>query len=503
MIILPADRKIDLSNPPVLTLALVLINCFVFFFLQGGDRHDIDAYFHYMESDLPQIEFPARANWLEAQDRRHEALEVRLWLDGSPPPPEDDSDAAGIFFDMQVDGRFRKALLNDEIITPAHPEYDTWQLQRAEVESIMDRWVSWRYGFRPAEPSVTSLFSHMFLHSNFMHLLGNMVFLLIVGYLVEMALGRRAFIGAYVLGGVAAVSLHWLLNLSSAVPLVGASGAISAIMGAFAVIYGLRRIRFFYSILFYFGFVRAPALIMLPLWVGIELFRIWNNPESNIAYFAHIGGFLGGALIAGTHRSIDAPVNTEFMDAPAQEDESLGEHARAMALVERLRLEEARPLLQKLHEQDPGNQKILRQLYAVTRFRPDSEAYHEAAGKILSLPETDPATVQLVHNTFRDYLKRARPGVRIPPEQYTHLAQAFVKGGYLEEAENIIRLLLKRPRASRRLPNIILQLARARHKARAAKESRAWLQLLAERFAGTEDGQQAEKMLQWHKQPQE
>ncbi len=502
MIILPADRKPDLSNPPLVTLALVLINCFVFFMFQSGDwQHPMDAYYHYMESDLPRIEFPARAEWLEERGNRSEALAIREYLNAAPPDPHEDREAIRIFFDIQTDGRFRRALMAGDIITPEHPEHDHWQSQRAEVEQILARSVSWRHGFKPAEPSLTSLVTHMFLHGGLMHLLGNMLFLLLVGFMVEMAMGRRAFLAAYLLGGLAAVSLHWLLNLGSAAPLVGASGAISAIMGAFAVIYGLRRIRFFYSILFYFGFIRAPALIMLPLWIGFELLQVWNNPESNIAYFAHIGGFIGGAVIAGTHRGIDAPVNTKFMDAPVREDETLDEHARAMALVEQLRLDEARPLLQKLLQQHPGHRQLLRQLYAVTRFRPDSEDYHDVAGQILSLPETDPETVRLVHDTFRDYLARARPGVRISPAQYLGLAQTLIQGGYLEEAENIVKLLLKRPRASRRLPDVILRLARSRIKAKAPEQGREWLQLLSRRFAGTEAGQQAEKLLQWRQQP--
>src|SRR5690606_8101923 len=98
----------------------------------------------------------------------------------------------------------------------------------------------------------------------------------------------------YLLSGVAANLLHLGFNLGEYVPVVGASGAISGLMGMYLALYRLRKIRFFYTLGFYFGEFRAPALFIFPLWIGKEIYGHFFI-ESNTAYAAHLGGLLAGA----------------------------------------------------------------------------------------------------------------------------------------------------------------------------------------------------------------
>src|SRR5207253_3231721 len=133
------------------------------------------------------------------------------------------------------------------------------------------------------------------------HLLGNMLVLGVVGYIVEEVLGRRRYFAFYLLSGIASIALYWVCNRDSAVPALGASGAIAGVMGMYSVLFGLRRINFFYSLLVYFDIARAPAIVLLPVWLANEAYQLMVV-GGHVNYLAHIGGLLGGAALAWWYR---------------------------------------------------------------------------------------------------------------------------------------------------------------------------------------------------------
>jgi membrane associated rhomboid family serine protease len=138
------------------------------------------------------------------------------------------------------------------------------------------------------------LFS-MFMHGSILHVLGNMLFLWIFGNNVEDRLGPVWFVLFYLVTGVVATMAHVLFNVDSIVPLVGASGAIAGVMGAYIVWYPHARVMSFVPIFFFFGLFELPALVVLGLWFVMQFF---TNPNEGIAWLAHVGGFAVGALIA-------------------------------------------------------------------------------------------------------------------------------------------------------------------------------------------------------------
>ena len=115
----------------------------------------------------------------------------------------------------------------------------------------------------------------MFLHGSVSHLIGNMIFLWLVGCILEYGMGRRYYPVLYILGGLIAVLLYFAVKHTSIVPLVGASGAIAGLMGAFGVIFGRERVRIFLSLGFYFNYFKVRAIYLLPLWVGNELYQLF------------------------------------------------------------------------------------------------------------------------------------------------------------------------------------------------------------------------------------
>lgn len=144
-------------------------------------------------------------------------------------------------------------------------------------------------------------FTSMFLHGGWMHVISNMWFLWIFGDNIEDRLGRARFLAFYILCGLAAGLAHAYLNSDSRIPTVGASGAIAGVMGGYIVLYPHSRVLTLVPILFFIQFFEIPAVFFLGYWIVLQVFEgtaSLMGPESGgVAWWAHIGGFVIGALL--------------------------------------------------------------------------------------------------------------------------------------------------------------------------------------------------------------
>jgi membrane associated rhomboid family serine protease len=171
----------------------------------------------------------------------------------------------------------------------------------------MQQWIIYRFGaiplllvrdafLLPQPPGHwLTLFSSTFLHGGFLHLAGNMLYLWIFGNNVEDYLGHVKFLFFYLLCGVAAAFTHTLAESTSTVPMIGASGAISGILGAYLILYPRARVVTMIWFFFFLRFVRLPAFVVLGLWFLMQLPGALGG-SGGIAWFAHIGGFVFGLL---------------------------------------------------------------------------------------------------------------------------------------------------------------------------------------------------------------
>lgn len=143
----------------------------------------------------------------------------------------------------------------------------------------------------------------MFLHGGWAHLLGNGLFLWVFGNNIEDVMGRGRFLAFYLLCGLAAAAAHVAVDPASPVPTVGASGAISGIMGAYLVLYPRVRVRMLFIFIIFFKIIPLPAWLVLIYWFALELVRglpqlgQTGNLSGGVAVWAHIGGFLAGVLL--------------------------------------------------------------------------------------------------------------------------------------------------------------------------------------------------------------
>jgi len=143
----------------------------------------------------------------------------------------------------------------------------------------------------------------MFLHGGWAHFLGNMLFLWIFGDNVEDRLGHFRYLVFYLLAGYAATLAHLWASPSSAVPAIGASGAISGVLGAYLFLHPNARIQTLIFFGFFARFIYVPAWVFLPIWFLIQFFsgitslRVADPQAGGVAFFAHIGGFVAGPLL--------------------------------------------------------------------------------------------------------------------------------------------------------------------------------------------------------------
>ncbi len=158
-------------------------------------------------------------------------------------------------------------------------------------------------GQLPPELSLVSpwitIFTSMFMHGGWMHLIGNMLYLWIFGDNVEDAMGHGRFVVFYLLCGVAAVFAQALPDPSSTVPMVGASGAISGVLGAYLLLYPHARVLVVIPFGFYLHPMRIPAGLVLVLWFGLQLLSnaMAQAGQGGVAFRAHIGGFVAGMIL--------------------------------------------------------------------------------------------------------------------------------------------------------------------------------------------------------------
>ena len=482
-IAVPLGEKPSWRSPPWMTLLLILINCWVFFAWQMPEERAIDKLAtEYARTPLPPIEAPAFAREVQAQAQqsgKRRQLQRAEMVDRMVQGEH----WAALYEQMWHDPGFRQRLLDNRVIRPGSADYTRWRAARdvftpREPKPFTPRWAQNHNADAPFEP--ITLLTNAFLHGSEGHLFGNMVFLFMFGFTLEKALGPLLYLVCYLLGGVGASALAaWTYQGMGGLGL-GASGAISALMGMYVVLYGMRRIPFFYMVLFYFNLARGPALVLLPVWIA------WEGVQhlmggGHVAYMAHLGGLVTGAvMMAGLKltRRFDAPAEVQATvddKALAQDDERAALTARARAAANALRFGEAAQWWQQVARLSPRDTEVLEAWFQCARHEPASDAFHAAARQILKLPARDDPTRQLQHRCFRLYFDTAKPSVRISPATMQSLVRAFTAIGEWRDAQSLARALAATQPAPSDWVDTVELLATGLARAGRMDDARAWL----------------------------
>src|SRR5512143_2295087 len=287
MLIPIKHENMEARRWPVITFALIAVNVVVFLFTNGNIQDQapqlaqVKAHILMLAATHPEIELPDSVRpFVEAFRKKH----PDTW-DEINQPNRQLADAWDARMRMMEERRqFQDEM--DSLVT---------QFEDLNKNSILTQ-----YGFVPAHPAPISYVTANFLHGGWLHIIGNMWFLWLAGFVLEDTWGRWIYSGFYFIAGAAALQFHAWINAGSTIPLVGASGAVAALMGAFLVRFPKMKIEMYWRPFLFKGYrFKAPAYTLLPLWVLMEVFygSLFGS-ASSVAHWAHVGGFAFGAVAA-------------------------------------------------------------------------------------------------------------------------------------------------------------------------------------------------------------
>ncbi len=443
MLIIPAENSVDWRRPPWVTLGLMLACLLVFLFYQGDDDRKMRvALEQYLGTDLLTLEAPAYENYLEREVRFQDSQQRRQGLDQFRSLREN-NEKLWQAVTLLTDRPFYQYLQqNDQLIwTPAERRY--WLEHRTTIEQQwFGRMSAYQLGLVPGDLSLYTLVTYQFLHGGWAHILGNLVFLFLLGFTVEKALGPARYLLAYLLCGALSGLVFTGFSAGSHVPLVGASGSISGLMGMYVAIYGLQKIRFFVFLGVYFNYFRAPALAILPVWLGKEIYDYWFAGATGIAYMAHAGGLLAGAGLVWMFGKSWLQVREAFFEPEPEEQDArfTASYAQAMASLGQMDFELAQHQFEALRENYPDRPILLEHLYHLAKLRPDLPAYRDHARALMTeaLSRRQPEKMVLI---WREYLSKGEAHHPLSADDHNRVLFASLKQQDMKTAEKAFECL--------------------------------------------------------------
>ncbi len=331
--------------------------------------------------------------------------------------------------------------------------FNEYKRLKAKEDKVMGGHVNFALGLVPDKMyRIHTFFTYQFIHGGIFHLLGNLLFLWVVGCLLEDSWGRGPFLIFYLIGGAFAGLAHCLQDTSSAMPLIGASGAIAAAMGAFTIRHFWSKIRFFYFFMFFFrpfwGTFHLPACVFLPFWflqqVGLKYLSDFVG-GSDVAYLAHIAGYAMGFITVLVFRATDfekrflSPrVKKVQVEAGVLKDPSFN---RACEFMDKGRIEMAKDIFSKLIRERPHDLEMIQDIALLYREKGLNADYNTIAGKTLKTlliksRYEEAASIAL------DIINQSEP-VDANPQCLTRVAKWLAGQGRYGESHDVYREVIK------------------------------------------------------------
>ncbi len=369
---------------PVITLSLIAINTVIFLFTTfattdtSAERLELSADIILLAAEHPELKMQS--------DERHivdvfQKSKPTIWKQVQNPNRE----AINAY-----DAKIRQMTDPDQL----QAEMDRLDKEYAQLKasSIVEQ-----YGFVPAHPQLSSYLTANFLHGGWEHLIGNMWFLWLAGFVLEDVWGRPLYAAFYLISGIAALQMHAWTNAGSTIPTVGASGAVAALMGAVLVRFPKMKIEMVWVLWFsIIKFLRtgnpfrhlrfkASAYWLLPLWLGQEIFFGSLSGNDGVAHWAHVGGFAFGALaaLAIQHSGIEHKANKAIEEELAWTNDTEVEQASQM--MEQGQLAEAQTLLTGHVAKKPNSLDAWALLRQICQRQADTKGYLDATVRTCSL----------------------------------------------------------------------------------------------------------------------
>jgi membrane associated rhomboid family serine protease len=366
MIILPIGHDKLLRRLPYLTITLISLNVLVWLItypLELHQRKKINA----LGQELMEEENKFIPKYIEKHPRSVSEPDFRE--------------------------RFEESLKDGELIPKDSEEYKDWQEIHTKFNRALRSRVFYKLGFKTKHLSFLNLISSIFMHGSFFHILFNMLFLWLIGVNIEDYWGRPIFLALFIVGGIFSCIFYTIFNLNSDIPLIGASGAISALMGAFAVRFYNTKIRYFYFFLILlrpiWGTFRLYAWFALGFWFAEQVFyaMISRGAFTGVAFFAHVGGFIFGVAAGFAMKYLK--VEEKYLEGKIEKQiESVELHPKleeAFTKKDSGDIAGAVILLQEVISEEPSNQdarlELARSLFILNKTKESAIQYERLLTK--------------------------------------------------------------------------------------------------------------------------
>lgn len=420
MLIPIRHENMEARRWPVITIALIAINAAVFL-----------ATYTTMQDESPQL----------GEVKAHIIL-----LAAAHPELKTSDEAQQLVESFQKDNPAEW----EQVKSPSRHLIDGWDARmrmqeelaalQAEMDSLCSKYAELgtssiveQYAFIPARPRLITYLTSTFLHGGWLHLIGNMWFLWLAGFVLEDTWGRPLYLVFYLIGGAAATQFHAWTNPASIVPCVGASGAVAALMGAFLVRFPKMKIEMLW-IYFFFRTRRfqAPAYALLPLWLLMEVFYgTLFGRMSGVAHWAHVGGFIFGAVgaVVLKYSGLETTVGKSIEKNLAWETDA--DLQQASALMEQGQVDQAMSQVQKHLAAKPNSIDAWNLKRQILWKRSEVAAYQEATAKTCDL-HLKARNLDAAWQDYEDFLNSG--GKVLPAATWFEICRALEECGNFERA---------------------------------------------------------------------
>ena len=418
MLIPIGHERMSARRLPIITIALIVINVGAFLLThdtiekQGSEFGEVKKHILILAAMHPDLTMPEDAQLFVNTFREHNEKVWAYLHDGN----------------RQVvdawDARMR-------LVEEPSAEQEEMDSLTTEYSQMAKSALTEQYAFIPAEHKPITYITANFLHGGWLHLIGNMWFLWLAGFILEDAWGRTIYTTIYFLAGAAALQFHLWMNSGSFTATLGASGAVAALMGAFLVRFPKLKIKMAWLLSFRLIRFQAAAYWLLPLWLASEVFSgALFGEYSGVAHWAHVGGFAFGAVIAlllkvsGIEHKLDEAVESKVSLSGDKDLLEIGETLQS-------NVGEALPKLQEYVKSHPDSIDAYLLLQQAYWRQNEIPAYQETVLKLsglhLKARDTDAALQDL-----EDFAKSG--GKEIPAALWLDLARALEAKGDFDRA---------------------------------------------------------------------
>ena len=397
---------------PIITIGLIALNILAFLGTHWTiDKQDppaaaVKAHILMLAAMHPEVTVPDNVkNFVDAYKQKHPGI----WKQASDPNREVEDGWDAKMRLMEEPQQFQREM--DSLAA---------QFQNENEESLVGK-----YAFTPAHPQAISLLSANFLHTGWLHLIGNMWFLWLAGLILEDTWGRAVYLIFYLVAGAFALEVHALMNPDSLVPTIGASGAVAALMGAFLVRFPKTKVQ----MLWIGGLLRfyrarkftAYAYWLLPIWLLMEVFSgALFGQGSSVAHWAHVGGFAFGMCVAvGLRYSGLEQHTTNAVEADTtwKAEPGIAEAAESM---DKGKLDDALSALQSAIAAKPDSLDAYSLLQQVYWRKNNIPAYQDAMIKVCQL-QIKAQESDLAWQSYEEYTNSG--GDAVPPATWLELCR--------------------------------------------------------------------------------